>query len=57
MRYLMPQMVILFFPPILDSDGREANRNRLFLAWFKKHAAPERFTIRTASAIVEGKGF
>ena len=40
-----------------DSDGREANRNRLFLAWFKKHAAPERFTIRTASAIVEGKGF
>ena len=40
-----------------DSDGREANRNRLFLAWFKKHAAPERFTIRVASAIVEGKGF
>ncbi len=40
-----------------DSDGREANRNRLFLAWFRKHAAPERFTIRTASAIVEGKGF
>jgi hypothetical protein len=40
-----------------DSDGREANRNRLFLAWFKKHAAPERFTIRAASAIVEGKGF
>ena len=40
-----------------DSDGREANRNRLFLTWFKKHAAPERFTIRTASAIVEGKGF
>ena len=40
-----------------DSDGREANRNRLFLAWFKKHAAPGRFTIRAASAIVEGKGF
>ena len=40
-----------------DSDGREANRNRLFLTWFKKYAAPERFTIRTASAIVEGKGF
>jgi hypothetical protein len=40
-----------------DSDGREANRNRLFLSWFKKHAAPERFTIRAASAIVEGKGF
>lgn len=40
-----------------DSDGREANRNRLFLNWFKKHAEPERFTIRTASAIIEGKGF
>jgi len=40
-----------------DSDGREANRNRLFLVWFKKHATPDRFTIRTASAIVEGKGF
>lgn len=40
-----------------DSDGREANRNRLFLTWFKKHAAPDRFTIRTASAVVEGKGF
>ena len=40
-----------------DSDGREANRNRLFLAWFKKHATPDRFTIRTASAVVEGKGF
>ena len=40
-----------------DSDGREANRTRLFLVWFKKHAAPNRFTIRTANAIVEGKGF
>ncbi|MBQ7150592.1 MAG: hypothetical protein IJS06_06500 [Prevotella sp.] len=40
-----------------DSDGREVNRNRLFLTWFKKHAAPDRFAIRTASAIVEGKGF
>lgn len=40
-----------------DSDGREANRNRLFLTWFKRHAAPDRFTIRTASAIVEGRGF
>ena len=40
-----------------DSDGREANRNRLFLTWFKKNADPERFTIRTANAIVEGKGF
>ena len=40
-----------------DSDGREANRNRLFLTWFRKHAAPERFTIRAASAIVEGKEF
>lgn len=40
-----------------DSDGREANRNRLFLSWFKKHADPNRFTIRTAGAIIEGKGF
>ena len=40
-----------------DSDGREANRNRLFLTWFKNHAAPDRFTIRTANATVEGKGF
>lgn len=40
-----------------DSDGREANRNRLFLTWFKKNADPQRFTIRTASAVVEGKGF
>ena len=23
-----------------DSDGREANRNRLFLSWFQKHAEP-----------------
>ena len=40
-----------------DSDGREANRNRLFLAWFARHAEPGRFTIRAASAVVEGKGF
>ena len=40
-----------------DSDGCEANRNRLFLTWFKKHATANRFTIRTASAVVEGKGF
>ena len=40
-----------------DSDGREANRNRLFLTWFKKNADPNRFTIRSASAVVEGKGF
>lgn len=40
-----------------DSDGREANRNRLFLTWFKKNADTNRFTIRTASAVVEGKGF
>ena len=40
-----------------DSDGREANRNRLFLSWFKKHADPNRFAIRAANAIVEGKGF
>ena len=40
-----------------DSDGREANRNRLFLSWFRKHADPDRFIIRAANAIVEGKGF
>ena len=39
------------------SDGREANRNRLFLSWFEKHAQPGRFTIRTANAFVEGQGF
>ena len=39
------------------SDGREANRNRLFLSWFEKHAQPGRFTIRTANASVEGQGF
>ena len=40
-----------------DSDGREANRNRLFLSWFKKNADAERFAIRAANATVEGKGF
>ena len=39
------------------SDGREANRNRLFLSWFEKHAQAGRFTIRTANAVVEGQGF
>ena len=39
------------------SDGREANRNRLFLSWFEKHAQPGRFTICTANAVVEGQGF
>lgn len=39
------------------SDGREANRNRLFLSWFEKHTQPGRFTIRTANAVVEGQGF
>ena len=40
-----------------DSDGREANRNRLFLNWFQKNADPGRFTIRTAHATIENKGF
>ena len=40
-----------------DSDGREANRNRLFLTWFKKNADLTRFTIRAANANVEGRGF
>ena len=39
------------------SDGRESKRNRLFLSWFNKHAQPNRFTIRTAEAFVEGQGF
>lgn len=39
------------------SDGREANRNRLFLSWFEKHSQPGRFTICTANALVEGQGF
>lgn len=39
------------------SDGREAKRNRLFLTWFERNAAPGRFTIRSAHAIVEGQGF
>jgi len=40
-----------------DSDGKEASRHRLFLNWFQKNADPERFTIRTAHATIENKGF
>lgn len=40
-----------------DSDGREANRNRLFLRWFESHAQPNRFSIRTANTTIEGRGF
>lgn len=39
------------------SDHREAARNRLFIRWFKQSAQPDRFTIRSASAIIEGQGF
>ena len=39
------------------SDGREAKRNRLFMRWFEEYATPERFTLKTANAIVEGQGF
>ena len=39
------------------SDSREAARNRLFIRWFKQSAQPDRFTIRSASAIIEGQGF
>lgn len=39
------------------SDGREAKRNRLFIRWFEEFATPERFTMRTANATVEGQGF
>ena len=49
------QNVLIYFCD--TSDGREAKRNRLFLAWFDRNAAPGRFTIRTAHAIVEGEGF
>ena len=34
------------------SDGKESGRNRLFLRWFERHAAPNRFTICTANAQV-----
>lgn len=40
-----------------DSDGREANRNRLFLSWFNKFAEPGRFTICAANTVIEGTGF
>lgn len=39
------------------SDSREAARNRLFIRWFKQSAEPNRFTIRTANAVIEGQGF
>lgn len=39
------------------SDGREGSRNRLFLTWFERCAEKGRFTIRTASATIEGQGF
>ena len=38
------------------SDSREAARSRLFLRWFEETADPERFTIKTASATIEGQG-
>lgn len=39
------------------SDGREAKRNRLFIRWFEEFANPAQFTMRAASAVVEGQGF
>lgn len=39
------------------SDSREAARNRFFIRWFKQSAEPDRFTIRSASATIEGQGF
>jgi len=39
------------------SDGREEKRNRLFVRWFEEFATPERFTMETANATVEGQGF
>ena len=38
------------------SDSREAARNRQFLRWFEESADSGRFTIKTASAIIEGQG-
>lgn len=38
------------------SDHCEEYRNRLFIRWFEKAASPNRFTIRTSRAIVEGQG-
>ena len=40
-----------------DTDGRESVRNRLFIRWFKEYDTNERFEIKYADAIVEGKGF
>lgn len=39
-----------------SSDHREAGRNRLFIRWFERAANPNRFTIRTTHASVEGQG-
>lgn len=39
------------------SDGREAKRNRLFIRWFEEFANPNSFTMRSASAVIEGQGF
>ena len=39
------------------SDGREEKRNRLFVRWFEEFATPDRFTMKTANATVEGQGF
>ena len=39
------------------SDGREEKRNRLFVRWFEEFATPNRFTMKTANATVEGQGF
>ena len=38
-----------------SADHREAGRNRLFIRWFEKAANPNRFTIRTTHATVEGQ--
>ena len=38
-----------------SADHREAGRNRLFIQWFEKAANPNRFTIRTTHATVEGQ--
>ena len=38
------------------TDHREAGRNRLFIRWFEKSADPDRFTIKSAHAVIEEQG-
>lgn len=42
---------------MIELSLSQINNLACYSAWFKKNADPNRFTIRTASAVVEGKGF